>query len=39
MFLCVLRARQRTQNTQKHLEKDELRRSSNVYEHIASTDE
>jgi len=34
MFLCILRARQRTQNTQKHVQKDELRRSRNMYGRI-----
>src|SRR5437868_2913570 len=37
MFVCILRALTRTQNTHKHVEKDELRRSRNVYERIAST--
>ena len=37
MFVSILRARQRTQNTHKHVEKDELRRSRNVYERIAPT--
>jgi len=35
MFLCILRAHQRTQNTQKHVQKDELRRSRNMYGRIA----
>ena len=37
MFLCVLRAQLRTQNTQKHIQKDELRLRRNVYERIAAT--
>ena len=37
MFLCVLRAQLRTQNTQKHIQKDELRLRRKVYEHIAAT--
>jgi len=37
MFLRVLRALKRTQNTQKHVLQDELRRSRNVYGDIAST--
>src|SRR2546421_2466310 len=32
MFLCVLRAQLRTQNTQKHIQKDELRLRRKVYE-------
>jgi len=38
MFLCLWRARQRPPKTQKHLEKDELRRSRSVYGCIAPTD-
>jgi hypothetical protein len=34
-FLCVWRARQRTPNTQKPLEKDVLRLRRNLYERIA----
>ncbi|MFL5587344.1 MAG: hypothetical protein ACJ8DI_06755 [Ktedonobacteraceae bacterium] len=37
-FVCVLRARQRTQNTHKLVQKDYLRRSRNVYGGIAPTD-
>ena len=36
MFVCILRARQRTQN--KQVQKDELRRSRNRYGAIAPTD-
>jgi len=37
MFLCILRALTRTQNTQKHVQKGELRLRRNMYEAIAST--
>ena len=37
MFVCILRALTRTQNTHKHVEKDELRLRRNVYERIAPT--
>jgi hypothetical protein len=37
MFVCILRALQRTQNTHKHVEKDTLRRNRNMSERIAPT--
>jgi len=36
--VCILRARQRTQNTHKQVQKDELRRSRNMYGAIAPMD-
>jgi len=36
--VCILRALTRTQNTHKQVQKDELRRSRNMYGAIAPTD-